>query len=352
MLRWLRDAGAEVSRVSLRARGNGEWYVVARTPIASGERVLAIPLHCVATDEHKPLVQFVLDECVDPNSQWRSYLDALPRRFPHHPSSFTNSEMALLDGSFVAMEARAARATWASLAVMSRSFAIGNRRALIPLVDMIDHRDPPETDWDVEGEMLVLTALRSYAAGEEIHDNYGEKSNSRLLSSYGFCDASNPHDEARIMIDGASLPVVPRLDDGDMRKLLAFLRHRSLDSSCDHNRMLAPVSLENETSAVRALESAARAARNGFATAIADDERLLQRRLSINARNAILARMSEKRALEWILNFAATVLPRLQVDHDTFIDAVTNSNWPSIPFDAYLRSVALGISRAAIAPPR
>jgi histone-lysine N-methyltransferase SETD3 len=351
MARWLEAAGADLSRVALRPSGGGEWEVIARKAIRRGERVLTIPRRCIVVKDGDALARFLTAEQVNRRSSWRPLVDALPRRFPHHPYFFTSSDLALLEGSFVHEEVLTHEGPppWAHLAVISRNFLIhvdgGASFALIPFADMLQHSDPPETTWGMEGETFVMTALRSFKAGTPIHDNYGSKSNSELLLTYGFCDAGNRRDEARVSVGGRRFSAVPDLSDARMRDLLGFARLIHLDEPCNPNRLLVPVSLESEAMAVDALAFAAREALARFPTTIAEDAALLTRRLTTNARNAVLARMSEKRALIWLEQFASAVLPRLRCDRDRFVDAVASRSFPPGPFDTYLSAVALGISR-------
>jgi len=339
MTRWLEAAGADLSRVTLRSLGGGEWCAVARKRIRAGERVLAIPRSCMATGDSVSLVQFVRNERANPISKWSPFLDALPKRFPHHPQLFERRDLAWLDGSYVADEVRAhERPALEYLTVISRSFQIdadgGTTSALIPFADMLHHGDPSETTWAMHDEDFVMTALRSFRPGDAIHDNYGNKSNSELLFTYGFCDPRNRRDEARVSLGGHRFAVMNDLQDDRTSELFAFARKIHLE---EPRNTLAPVSLENEAMAIDALAFVAREALARFSTTLADDAKLLDRRLTTNARNAVLARMSEKRALTWLIDFAAQTLPRLRVDRATFLNG---------PLDPYLTSVAVGISRA------
>merc|ERR1712190_483187 len=64
-------------------------------------------------------------------------------------------------------------------------------------MDCFNHsnmRPGAHQSWDLEGDKMVLKALRDHDAGEEIFITYGDHSNPLLLRTYGF--AVPPADEA------------------------------------------------------------------------------------------------------------------------------------------------------------
>lgn len=107
-------------------------------------------------------------------------------------------------------------------AVSSRGFAglgsFGHSDAMVPLLDLLDHRrgtDAKKDVWykrssdaDDKGEDNAATAYvevvadRDLSPGTAIHDTYGAKGNAQLLSRYGFCIPNN------LEPDGSSNDVV------------------------------------------------------------------------------------------------------------------------------------------------
>ena len=65
--------------------------------------------------------------------------------------------------------------------------------AMVPLLDMLNHRRPPQTEWryDQAARVFLLTARQAVSAGEQLFDSYGAKCNSRFLLNYGFTSAHN-----------------------------------------------------------------------------------------------------------------------------------------------------------------
>jgi len=76
----------------------------------------------------------------------------------------------------------------ARLASLTRQFGTPHGSALVPLVDFCNHAPQPSAnqEWDVCEDTMVLRALRSHAAGEEVLISYGELSNPLLFSTFGF----------------------------------------------------------------------------------------------------------------------------------------------------------------------
>ena len=64
---------------------------------------------------------------------------------------------------------------------------------MVPLVDMLNHRRPPQTEWrfDQATQSFQLTTTEAIAAGDELFDSYGAKCNSRYLLNYGFTTENN-----------------------------------------------------------------------------------------------------------------------------------------------------------------
>ncbi|CAE8695075.1 unnamed protein product, partial [Polarella glacialis] len=76
----------------------------------------------------------------------------------------------------------------ARLSLLSREFATRHGSALVPLVDLCNHSATPAAhqSWDLQGDAMVITAVRDLEAGEELLITYGLTSNPMLLRTYGF----------------------------------------------------------------------------------------------------------------------------------------------------------------------
>ncbi|KAI1977444.1 hypothetical protein LOZ53_003946 [Ophidiomyces ophidiicola] len=100
------------------------------------------------------------------------------------------------------------RFVWAFSIIMSRSFTseilkdffekhphIGNVRdnffVLVPLVDVTNHYPLAKVEWRITSTEINLVVEKSFKPGEEIFNNYGPRSNERLMTGYGFCIPGN-----------------------------------------------------------------------------------------------------------------------------------------------------------------
>merc|ERR1712232_834733 len=72
--------------------------------------------------------------------------------------------------------------------VLSRSIKTPHGSAVIPAVDMFNHRPEPDAilDWDDDSDTLIVRACRKVAQGHEVCIAYGELSNPLLYRTYGF----------------------------------------------------------------------------------------------------------------------------------------------------------------------
>ena len=64
---------------------------------------------------------------------------------------------------------------------------------MVPVVDMLNHKRPPITEWkfDDETDSFVLTASVDISRNDQLFDSYGAKCNSRYLLNYGFTCEDN-----------------------------------------------------------------------------------------------------------------------------------------------------------------
>ncbi|MBK7074329.1 MAG: SET domain-containing protein [Myxococcales bacterium] len=256
LMAWLRDAGATCDGLTVGPVPSGRGMVATR-PIAAGEVVARIPRALLITREHARAssvgrqlrdanvelssshATFAAWLCVEARratSPYAPYLRSLPAAYDgfaiHAPAderallrgTLTGDRLALLehdlarDHALAAARARLmagvdrATFTWARLCVGSRAFAVTidgvATNALVPLADLINHAPAPVTRWayDQEAAAFTLTAVADVAAGAELTDSYGAKSNGQLAVQYGFTVDDNPADVAEIAGRAAGLP--------------------------------------------------------------------------------------------------------------------------------------------------
>ena len=97
---------------------------------------------------------------------------------------------------------------WGCAIVQSRGFhapgTLEHRIALLPLVDLLDHR-PGDVTWTydpLDGNLVVSTE-HGFAIGDEVHFTYGDQSNTRLFVHFGFTLPDNAADEADLVLPRA-----------------------------------------------------------------------------------------------------------------------------------------------------
>jgi hypothetical protein len=198
---WARERGARFDALALRVDGNGHATAHAARDLAGGEPLVAIPRALILRGASRDaLATWLPLEVARPDSPWKPFLDVLPVQLPELPMFRDGAEVrasyALLDDETRARVTLADYA-WGRAIVRSRGFNAPNtiepRVALIPIVDLMDHA-PGETTWRYDGARAeyLVTALRPFARGEQVHFDYGDYGNAHLLEEYGFVLADNP----------------------------------------------------------------------------------------------------------------------------------------------------------------
>jgi SET domain/Rubisco LSMT substrate-binding len=264
------------------------------------------------SSHHSEIAAWLVTELRRPDSTWHPYLAMMPADFDELPLFASAADRALLAGSltgrlvdelersleadFVALtsQVRLLRTLdrgqwrWARACVSSRAFGLTiddiATTALVPFGDLLNHDMAPNTSWtfDPDHDAFTITATRAIAAGSEIRDSYGSKSNPRLLLQYGFVIDDNPEDTVELRVpelfvvgrDRASLTATAMLS-------LVQQRHRDDDD-------LVHATIVNAVTTALAQ----------YPTTLADDDRLLARSdLSATARRFIRARRSEQQVL-------------------------------------------------------
>jgi hypothetical protein len=251
-LAWARAAGASWDGIEFHVDAGGNASVRASRRLSSGEPILTVPRRLMIVDnelaasttgelalgfpEPSPrdaLAAWLPLEAREPTSRWRAYFDALPVQLAELPMFHDADDLAALAGTTahaIAVEkARDVHATygrlspdlrarlslaefaWGCALVMSRGFhapgTFEHRIALIPLVEMFNHR-LGDTTWSYDpfGGFVVSTE-RELAIGDEVHFTYGVRSNTHLIVHFGFALQNNPANEAGLVFDRASDPV-------------------------------------------------------------------------------------------------------------------------------------------------
>lgn len=389
---WLARGRARLAPLCVHRSPAGDRTVHATAPIRAGEAVVTVPRELLVTREvalaspigralarrgveldssHSLLAAFLVDERQDGASPWRPYLDVLPRSWRRMPMFYARHELAWLRGShalsrrarqkrsFVADYERlcgaapafarhGARAFFeARMSVLTRVFGVVlngvKTDAMVPFADLLDHARRPETTWAFDDSLdaFVVTAVHDLAAGAEVHDSYGRKSNARFLVNYGFCLERNDSDEAVLHfetprsdaaraqiarwlpglgLDGGHVRFQVPADaaHGDVRALFTFLRLACADDAdrahlpAARGAALRSISTRNERAALALLSHAAHAALARFDTTAAEDDLALAP-LSRNARNCVLVRRGEKRVLRCFAGLAADAVPLLSL---------------------------------------
>ncbi len=380
LAQWIEENGGCPGPLEIRMRPDGERGMHASRAIEPGELLLEVPARCMVTAEtvrsyplgrrvadgwpvgklgQIGLAVFLLEQRLTGDPWWAPYLASLPDRWNHLPLFYGDQEMRLLEGSAIPAMVVRRRAEYvtefarvaglapdlgrfsvedymrARVATTTRSFA--DRRAdpsiptLVPLADMMNHRQPCDAVWGFfrDRDVFCMRCTRRMKEGDPVHTDYGIRSNTHFLQYYGFTVDDNPHNEAALWVAppawGPELDRRSRefgeLDRGrrcfrllgrnpdEGAPVLSFFR-LALARGDEVARAMAAASGEipvlskqNENAVMRALGHACRNALRRYPTSLEEDDALLAAGITGNARNCIVARRSEKDVLrawaEW-----------------------------------------------------
>jgi hypothetical protein len=240
-----------------------------------------------------------------------------------------------------------------SRAIRLRNLRVGERLALVPYADLINHSAFSQTfidaresgDWlfkDGEEE-VILYADRAYRQMEQVYISYGQKSNAELLLLYGFALERNPYNsvDVTVSISPRTAAVVAANEGSGIeedplaQQKLDFLnsvgRGQTVDFPCYADRypvemleylrlmMMTPddtrgkqlmdfdysrtISSANEAAVLQSVVSAVRYQLSLFPQTEEDDAAIIKdknmfRLLSYNQRMAVRHRRNEKRLLK------------------------------------------------------
>jgi len=399
LVRWIEDAGGNVSALSLHHDASLGRKVRAAAPISPNEIILHIPHRCLLTREsaissaigkhiaaaglvpptsHTWLAAYLLQEFHSPTSFFRPYLDLLPHSYAHIPLLFDDRDLALLRGSFTLDRIREKRETlareygyliraipalramsyeqfvWARLTVITRIFGVtiaGQKtHALVPLADLFDHKLPRETSWTYQDTTngFVLTALQAFSPGDEVHDSYGPKCNGRFFLNYGFVLEDNDDNEAHLRFvtreQDRIFAVPARYEWPETQQMFSFLRNACADKNAFSTP--EPTNARNEAAALRLLAEACTRALGEFETTIEEDDALLANLATTgHTRSCVLMRRGEKRVLRAFLELTRVAIPLLEMPREKTQRSAEARLKGEGPFDAYLRRVVLVLPR-------
>ena len=73
---------------------------------------------------------------------------------------------------------------------------------LYPVVDLLNHKNDQRVKWVYsDGKVsFICKELSTMKNGDEVYNNYGDKSNEELLLGYGFVEENNSHENSRLTI--------------------------------------------------------------------------------------------------------------------------------------------------------
>jgi hypothetical protein len=259
---WVRDAGAYVEPIEIRADDHGRRGLFTRRAVREGELLIRIPRRLVITDEvmrahpiaatlgsfegkmHSRYVMhgvWLAAQRADASSPWQPYVASLPASFAYMATLRSDEDLAALDGTRAlemvlrrraelrtdltvvtdlideARDLPLADLVWGNHAARSRGFRApgGERPALVPVADMANHGTENASFDFADGGDFEVHATADLAAGEEVLHCYGQFSNARWLAGYGFALPDNPDDE--VVLELAESPVfVGAADDERM----------------------------------------------------------------------------------------------------------------------------------------
>ena len=237
---WLQKRGLPAQPLALRSVPRGGRGLVTTAPIPRGTALLRVPESLLLTrqrcldDTPEPLrpalealpewtclAAFLAQQrAAGDASPWAPYVACLPPAPGGLLSWPQGAAAALLRGTSLAPQAAARLAAvdaaaaalppqlqgvgaadvrWAYAQLFSRLVrlpGLDDTLALVPWADFVNHScaaETPHLDWSAAERSVVLrSAGRAYAAGDEVTASYGAKSSGQLLLSYGFAPAAQP----------------------------------------------------------------------------------------------------------------------------------------------------------------
>ncbi len=233
--------------------------------------------------------------------------------------------------------------------ISSRIFGISIKGvktdALVPLADMLNHKQPRQTEWEFRDtvDAFIIESKEHITRGEQVFDSYGRKCNSRFLLNYGFIVENNDANEVPLTValdqadplyavklkvlggvESKTVRVSEDLGDKNVHNIFSYLRFASYagdpmtlfqfqfeqssskrsedDDESYKCTNVPPISIANERQVLFLLQSLALRQLLKYPTRYQDDiTALADPHLTFNQRNAILMRSGEKKVLSFLL---------------------------------------------------
>jgi len=242
---------------------NTNRFIIAKEPIKKDEILLIIPDEILISKLHKSINSICLEayglieeyeyECIvyfmtidkyNSSSVFKPYYDYLPKiDISDFVFSFDEEEKKIfkdtgitegittyeyfLDKALKPVEERLQKFTKKNhikyeeileefknnfIMVGTRNFgrrdSIFDVNTMVPYLDLINHSDKNNTDWNYDENegAYILKAIKDIGKNEEITDSYGKFMNSRLYQTYGFVIPGNTiNDNVYVRINGESI---------------------------------------------------------------------------------------------------------------------------------------------------
>lgn len=373
--------------------------VIATKKIHKSEIILTVPKKCIITldivkeseigkeivkfmnyslnsPKHCLFACFLLNEELDCNSQWKYYLDILPKNFSNYPYFYNKSEIDLLQGTQFLLQMQEKKKEIiddfqiicekipklknkllfsdflrARLIVSSRLFGVAINKiktdVLVPYADMLNHSPQNQTSWYYDDlvESFVVEAIDTIKKGKEIFDSYGKKTNTSYLLNYGFTILNNrENNEYQLTLilnrencclfdlkkpfieqefsSTLTFTLSTHLYNSNIIDLFSFLRFITFDSKNNiqklfeaiklgqdyeyNNQNSIPIfyyinslSVDNERKVLRKLKEICTKELSRYPTSYQEDYQILknEQEITLNSKNCIIIRMSEKEIL-------------------------------------------------------
>eukprot|EP00301_Raphidiophrys_heterophryoidea_P002780 c11288_g1_i1.p1 GENE.c11288_g1_i1~~c11288_g1_i1.p1 ORF type:complete len:522 (-),score=145.23 c11288_g1_i1:598-2163(-) len=447
---WLKAIGATLKGVDLANFTNPIFHnyklrgVKATQDIKSGDQILSVPGDMVLssitalssplapvfkenpqffTDDQVLLAVFLMFEFQNAAaSKWAPHLVVFPIRF-HTSCEYSPSELRQLEGSVLHDETIGRQALfqdefntlfpflaqkyphlldiekctftfykYARLIVQTRAFGmhIDGRVVvgIVPFADMLNHNPRAKIAWKFDHTVNVFRMYTEepYKKGDQVYNNYGPRSNRRLLLDFGFTIDDNPYDFVEVpapLSTGNSIQKTQILEDrgldagkrtfsvrlGEVPEELMFAarvaratseevedyaRHlQAMPSSAD-GRLVpnfnSSISLRDEIAALSWLSDVAQAMLNKYHSTYEEDAALLESGQVLDRAqlNSLIVRFSEKRIYKFLQDFAAVHIPLLDYYNKYATSSALSNSRLSLAAAEYMRNVMLPLHRSML----
>lgn len=426
---WLLYNGAKFPSLVITEHSAVYRSVVASKRVNRNSNILEIPRKCIITsddakkstighdvdksdftpkDNHTWLALYLLQERESGCSFFKPYIDSIPKHYRNFPAYYNKDEILQMQvsfsvdmlkqrqyvlekeyNSFVSALPKYTKYAlsdfiWAKTAVLTRVFGFKSRdenskEGLVPMADMLNHKDDPGTHWqfELERDAFTIKTTKMVLTGGEIFDTYGQKCNSRYLINYGFVLNNNEkNNQAVVFINpqtmvtgsdefknikcgivgkptsyddnysGYRLNIIHKLEtkvsvDGNIRFQFGILNKNTsenvlvgmcltvirillstedeIKNLCEVRNKHKPISVENELSVLKCLSNICLDRLSQFTSDLQTD---IARRDSFepmsNSYNIITLLISEKEVLQWYVDLEMFVISSWDKHHNVY----------------------------------